>query len=71
MGMREEEWPATADRVAALLARWDQHEPLETTPEEEARWKEVQRRQKEFEKATFAEEAERLRKQWARAASEP
>jgi hypothetical protein len=35
VGMREEDWPTTPEGVAALLARWEQHEPLLFTPEEE------------------------------------
>jgi hypothetical protein len=34
--MREEEWPTTPEGVAALLKRWEQHEPLVFTPDEEA-----------------------------------
>jgi hypothetical protein len=36
IGMREEDWPTTPEGIAALLARMDQIEPLEMTPEEEA-----------------------------------
>jgi hypothetical protein len=64
VGMREEDWPTTPEGIAALLRRWDQHEPLETTAEEEARWEEERRKQKESEKAAFAEDAERLRRMW-------
>jgi hypothetical protein len=62
-GMREEDWPTTAEGVAALLSRWDRHEPLELTPEEEAEWEAARKAQREFELATFgkrAREAESL-----------
>ncbi len=36
VGMRDEDWPTTPEGIAALLARMDQVEPLELTPEEEA-----------------------------------
>jgi predicted DNA-binding antitoxin AbrB/MazE fold protein len=34
--MREEDWPTTPEGIAALLARWKEHEPLIFTPEERA-----------------------------------
>lgn len=34
--MREEDWPTTPEGITALLQRWEQHEPLQMTPEEEA-----------------------------------
>lgn len=64
VGMREEDWPATPEGVAALLQRWDEREPLEMTPGEEAEWQAARRAQKEFEKATFDQRAERVRRTW-------
>lgn len=34
--MQEADWPTTMEGIEALLARWDSHEALEMTPEEEA-----------------------------------
>jgi hypothetical protein len=56
-GMREEDWPTTPEEVAALLRRWDEHELLEITSEEEAKWEEIRRTERELEKATFDEDA--------------
>jgi hypothetical protein len=63
-GMREEDWPTTPEGIAALLKRWDELEPLEMTPEEEARWEAIRKEEKEREKARFVEDAERLRGVW-------
>ena len=35
-GMREQDWPTTPEGITALLHRWEEHEPLRMTPEEEA-----------------------------------
>jgi hypothetical protein len=35
-GLTEDQWPATLEGTAALLARWDAMQPLELTPEDEA-----------------------------------
>jgi hypothetical protein len=35
-GIREDEWPTTPEGIAALLARMDQFDAIEMTPEEEA-----------------------------------
>lgn len=63
-GMRDEDWPTTPEGIAALLKRWDALEPLEMTPEEEARWEAIRKEDKEREKARFFEDAERLRRMW-------
>ena len=60
LGMREEDWPTTPEGIAALLRRWDQQEPLEMTPEEEAKWEEIRQSEKEWEKARFNEDARAL-----------
>jgi hypothetical protein len=36
LGMREEDWPTDKEGIARLLARMDEIEPLDMTPEEEA-----------------------------------
>jgi hypothetical protein len=64
MGMREEDWPMTPEGIAALLARMDSREPLNMSPEEEARWKQALQEEKEYEKARFLENAEKLRSIW-------
>lgn len=64
LGMRDEDWPTTPEGVAALLKRWDVHEPLEMSPEEEAAWRADLRARKEREKATFDEWSEKMRRVW-------
>jgi hypothetical protein len=64
LGMREEDWPTTADGITALLARMDQVEPGWLSPEDDAAWRAALRQQKELEKAQFREEAEKLRRMW-------
>jgi hypothetical protein len=53
LGMCEEDWPTTPEGIAALLKRWDQQDPLELTPEEEAEWQAARKAQKEYEIANF------------------
>lgn len=36
VGLREDEWPDTPEKIAEWLARLDALEPLELTPEDEA-----------------------------------
>jgi hypothetical protein len=64
IGLREEDWPTTPEGIAALLKRMDECEPVEMTPEDEAEWKESLTAQKEFEKANFYEDGEKLRRMW-------
>ncbi len=64
LGMQEEDWPTTPEGIAELLARMDQIEPLLMTPAEEAEWKAALQAQKEHDKSTFAEHAEKLRRMW-------
>ncbi len=54
------DWPTTPEGIAALLKRMDECEPVEMTPEDEAKWKESLTAQKEFEKANFYEDAEKF-----------
>ena len=62
--VREENWPDTPETIAAWLKWYDSLEPLIFTDEERAAWEAARREQKEFEKATFAERAEKLRRMW-------
>ncbi len=64
LGMREEDWPATPEGIAALLARMDQVEPGWLSPEDDASWRAALRAQKEQEKGRFFDEAEKLRSGW-------
>jgi hypothetical protein len=63
-GMREEDWPTTPEGIAALLKRWDAHEPLQMTAEEEAQWQAARKAQKEREKADFLAHGDKLRGMW-------
>jgi hypothetical protein len=64
IGLREEDWPDTPEKIAAHLALMDQIEPLIMSREEEAEWQAARQAQKEFEKAIFIEHAEKLRRMW-------
>ncbi len=64
LGMREEDWPTTPEGITALLARMDQGEPGWLSPEDDAKWREDLRTQKEAEKAQFIEDAETVRRIW-------
>jgi hypothetical protein len=64
LGIREEDWQDTPEAVAAWLKWYDSLEPLVFTDEERVAWETARREQKEFEKATFAERAEKLRRVW-------
>jgi hypothetical protein len=64
LGVREEDWPETPEAIAAWLKWYDSLEPLIFTDEERVAWEAARQEQKEFEKATFAERAEKLRRMW-------
>jgi hypothetical protein len=64
IGMREEEWPATAEGIAALLARMDALEPGWLSPEDDAAWRSALRTQRNIEKVRFSEDADKLRRMW-------
>ena len=53
LGMREEDWPTTAEGIAALLARMDWREPVGLTPQEQAGWRAALQADKELEIANF------------------
>jgi hypothetical protein len=54
----------TPEAIARRLTLMDQIEPLVRTAEEEAEWEAARKAEKEYEKATFNESAERLRRMW-------
>jgi hypothetical protein len=59
LGMREEDWPTTAEGIAALLARMDQVEPGGwLSPEDDAAWRSALRAQKEMKKARYFEDGD-------------
>jgi hypothetical protein len=62
--MREEDWPTTAEGIAALLARMDQVEPGWLSPEDDKAWQADLRAQKQREKAEFLQDGEKLRRAW-------
>jgi hypothetical protein len=62
VGLTEEEWPETPEEIEAWLRWYDSLEPLILTPEDEARIAEARKAQREFELATWDEQAEKARK---------
>jgi hypothetical protein len=64
LGMREEDWPTTAEGIAALVARMDEVEPGWLSPEDDAAWRAALHAQKELDKARFFEDADKLRRAW-------
>ena len=60
LGIREEDWPTDPQGIAKHLARMDQIEPLEVTPEEEAAWQAARKAQKEYEIAKWNERCKRI-----------
>ena len=64
VGMKEEEWPTTAEGIAALLARMDASEPGWLSPEDDAAWRLALHTERNIEKARFSEDAEKLRRMW-------
>jgi hypothetical protein len=64
LGMREEDWPTTAEGIAALLARMDQVEPGWLSREDDATWRASLRAQRDAEKARFFERADKLGEIW-------
>jgi hypothetical protein len=60
VGIREEDWPTDPEGIARHLARMDQAEPLEMTPQEEAEWQAARMAQKELELARWEERCQKL-----------
>jgi hypothetical protein len=56
--------PLTAEEIARTLAAMDKVEPFDMTDEERAALEAERRARKEWEKAHFAERAEKLRGMW-------
>ena len=63
-GASEDDWDPSPAGIARRLALMDQMEPLLLTPEERAEWEAARRAQQEFEKASFDQRAERVRRMW-------
>jgi hypothetical protein len=61
---RAEDGALPPEEIARILAAMDRMIPFELTPEEEAEIEAQRQKQKEWEKAHFAEHAEKLRKMW-------
>jgi hypothetical protein len=54
----------SVEEIARTLAAMELIEPLEWTEAERTAWEAERQARKEFDKAQFAEQAERLRRQW-------
>jgi hypothetical protein len=63
-GVQEQAWADTPEAIAEWLGWYDSLEPLMFTDQERAAWEAARREQKEFEKTTFEERAEKLRRLW-------
>ncbi|HEV3237732.1 MAG TPA: hypothetical protein VGZ25_12135 [Gemmataceae bacterium] len=50
VGLRESDWPETPENIANLLARMDEFDPLELSPEEE---REIEAAREEVRKVTI------------------
>jgi hypothetical protein len=64
VGLTEEDWPATPEAIEEWVAWLSSLQPFVMTPEEEARWQDARRAQKEFQISKFKDHAEKLRKMW-------
>jgi hypothetical protein len=64
VGMTEEAQGDDPESIARWLAAFDAIPPLVMTPAEEAEWQAARQAQREFEKATFHDRAEKLRSLW-------
>ncbi len=63
-GVSEEDEADGPEAVAEWLAWYDSLEPLIFTDAEWEAWEEARRQQREYEKATFPERADKLRRTW-------
>src|SRR4051812_16055897 len=59
-----DEGPVTPEEIEAVLAAMEQLEPGWLSPEDDAAWRAALQQQKDFEKARFVEDAEKLRRMW-------
>lgn len=48
IGLSEEEWPRTPEAIAEWLKWFDSFEPVQMTPEEEAKWEAARQEVKEY-----------------------
>ena len=64
LGMREQDWPSTAQEITAHLARMEQVEPGWLAPEDDVAWRAVLMAQRDAEKTQFPEGAEKLQRMW-------
>jgi len=62
VGLTEDEWPETPEEIEAWLRWYDTVQPLILTPEDEARIAAARKAQRDFELATWDEQAEKARK---------
>src|ERR1700737_3448858 len=63
-GLREEDWPTTPEALGKWRAWEGSRELLIFTDEQRAAWETARREQNDFEKATFDQRAEKLRRMW-------
>ena len=59
IGMREEDWSDTPEAIVEWIAWYDSLEPW-LSPEDEAKWLAALQEQKDYDKAKFEEEAQKL-----------
>jgi hypothetical protein len=64
VGEEDNDRPPTPEEIAATLAAMEKIEPFEWTDEERTAWQAERQARKEWEKAHFAENAEKLRRIW-------
>ncbi len=64
VGLPDNGDPMSPDEIAATLEAMDRIEPLDMTDEERAAWEAERQARKEWEKAQFTENAEKLRRMW-------
>ncbi len=60
----EDDRPMSPEEIARTLAAMEKVEPLDLSDEERAAWEAERQTRKEWEKARFAEQAEKLRGMW-------
>jgi hypothetical protein len=64
LGEEDNDRPPTQEQIAATLAAMEKIEAFVWTDKERAAWETERRARKEWEKANFAEHAEKLRRIW-------
>ncbi|OWK43104.1 hypothetical protein [Fimbriiglobus ruber] len=62
--LSEKDGPMTPDEIVRVLAAMDRAQPFDRTDTERATWEAERLAAKAYEKAQFAEHAERLRGMW-------